>query len=95
MYIRTENDDGIEFRNYTDIQVKPGDDSSWNLVATNTLDRTELCIATFEKATDANKARLSLVKAQKNGNAWDAKEFKEGLNRKPMSVVATTTKSRL
>ena len=95
MYIRTENGDGIEFKNYTNIEVKPGEGSAWNLVATNSMDNSELCIATFEKVNEANKALHSLVEAQKMGVAWDAKEFKEGLNRKPFSVVATATKSRL
>ena len=95
MYIRTENGDGIEFKNYTNIQVKPGEGSAWNLVATHSPDNSELCIATFEKVNEANKAKQSLVDAKKTGVAWDAKEFKEGLNRRPFSVVATTTKSRL
>ena len=94
MYIRTENGDGIEFKNYTNTEVKPGDGSSWNLVATNTIDRSELCIAIFEKVDDANKARLSLVEAKKLEKAWDAKQFKESLNRGPLPVVLTT-KSQL
>ena len=36
MYIRTEKNEAIDFSNYKDVDVKPGEGTSWELVAKNT-----------------------------------------------------------
>ena len=84
MDIRTENGEAINFSDYNDVSVKPGEDSPWQLTATNAADRTEICIAAFDKVDDANKARESLIKAIESDEAWDANEFKASL--KPSSL---------
>ena len=94
MYIRTEKNEAIDFSNYKDVDVKPGEGTSWELVAKNTDEDSELCIATFEEVSEANKAKESLVKSIVNGEAWDANEFKKTLEVKP-SVFVATTRSRL
>ena len=88
MYIKTENGEAVNFNDYTDISVKPGEGSSWQLFAINSEDGTEICLATLDKADDANKAHESLSDAIENDKAWDANEFKESL--KPSSRIHFT-----
>ena len=82
MYVRTENDEVIDFadgKNKT-ISVKPVDGtSSWQLVATQAEDDSVYSLATFETASDAEKARESLHDHINADKAWDAAEFKEKL----------------
>ena len=83
MYIRTENGEAINFSDYKDVNVKPGEDSPWQLIVTNAAGSTEICIAAFDKVDDANRALESLSEAIENDKAWDAKGFKSSL--KPSS----------
>ena len=94
MYIRTEKSEAIDVSHYKAVDVKPGEGTSWELIAKNSEDGSELNIATFEKVRDANKAKESLVEAINNGEAWDANEFKKSLEVRPR-VFVTTTRSRL
>ena len=93
MYVRTEDGAAVNFNNDEAIDVKPGEGSSWQLVAANAADSTEICIATFDKVNDANKARESLSDAIENNKAWDANEFKEKLKLSP-GIHFTVAKGR-
>ena len=88
MYIRNDKGEDIDFSDYTDVDVKPGENSSWQLIAKSSIDESELYIAAFEKVSDANAAKTSLGDAITNGEAWDANEFKESL--KPAVYVGVT-----
>ncbi len=77
MYIRTEDSKSVDFSIYKDVDVKPGEGTSWQLVATNSKDGSELCLATFEEVKLANRAKESLNEAIDADKAWDANEFKE------------------
>ena len=79
MYIRDDKGEAIDFSDYTDVDVKPGENSSWQLVAKSSIGGSELYIAAFEKVSDANAAKKSLSNAITKGEAWDANEFKESL----------------
>ena len=93
MYVKTENGEAIDFTNGKNksISVKPVDGtSSWQLVATQEEDGLVHSLATFEKASDAEKARESLLEHMNADKAWDAAEFKEILENsgfKPIFAV--------
>ena len=82
MYVRTETGEDIDFADGNDktISVKPVDGaSSWQLVATQGEDDLVHSLATFETASDAEKARESLHYHINTDKAWDASEFKKKL----------------
>ena len=81
MFVRTETGEAIDFADKNDksINVKPVDGTSWQLVATQGEDDLVHNLATFETASDAEKAREDLHYHINTDKAWDASEFKKKL----------------
>lgn len=77
MYIETENGERIDFNDYDDPVVKPGEGSLWELVVVHKEGGNGFCIATFEDVNHANRAEESLGVAIGSDRAWSAKEFKD------------------